>query len=219
MLLIDQMRKLSLSKYKIAVLASGNGSNLQSIIDAVECGELANAEICGVITDRIDAYAITRARTHQIAAYEIIKKSFANKDSFNNALHQKLKEFNPDLIVLAGFLSIIPSQTVKEFSNKIINIHPSLIPKYCGMCYYGIKVHEAVIEANDTVSGATVHYVDEGVDTGKIIIQQSVKVEQSDTPSTLAAKVLEVEHKLIVEAIKQFINNKEKEIEKSNNKR
>lgn len=191
---------------KLVVLASGGGSNLQSIIDAVNRGEI-NARISAVIADRAGAFALERAKSAGIAAVLVNrrdKNEFPDKNAFNRKMAAEINEHAPDLIVLAGYLSILPPEIVSNYKNRIINIHPSLIPKFCGMGFYGSKVHEAVLAAGETESGATVHYVDEGVDTGGIILQRSVPVKNGDTVETLAARVLEIEHEIIVEAVKKL---------------
>lgn len=191
---------------RLVVLTSGGGSNLQSIIDAVDRGEI-NAKIAAVFADRADAFALERAKNAGIPAILVNRRdktAFPDKDAFNRKMADEINKYAPDLIVLAGYLSILPPEIVKNYKNRIINIHPSLIPKFCGMGFYGIKVHAAVLAAGETESGATVHYVDEGVDTGGIILQRSVPVIDGDTPETLAARVLEVEHEILVESIKKL---------------
>ncbi len=190
---------------RLAILASGGGSNLQSIIDAVESGELISEIVC-VISNKVDAHALTRARTHNIEAIYINPKSGAPEATSGMSYDQKLltalEEQNIDLVVLAGYLKIIQPEMIDAYPGKIINIHPSLLPKYGGQGYYGIHVHKAVVEAGDKESGATVHFVDKGIDTGKIILQKSVPVLPGDSPQTLQKRVLEeVEHKIFVEAI------------------
>jgi len=190
----------------IVVLVSGGGSNLQAIIDAVSRGEI-DAHITAVIADRRGAFALERAKSAGIPAIEIDrwdKNLFPQKEDFVQKVAETIDEYAPGLIVLVGYLSILPPETTEKYKNRIINVHPSLIPKFCGMGFYGMKVHEAVLAAGETESGATVHYVDEGVDTGGIILQEKVPVIAGDTAKTLAARVLEVEHRIIVEAIKQL---------------
>ena len=183
---------------RLAILASGGGSNLQSIIDAVENGQLKSNIIC-VISNKEDAYALERAKKHQIQAIFIDPKS-KNK-SYDDQLLDLLKEKEIDLVVLAGYLKIIPAEMIDHYPRKIINIHPSLLPKYGGQGYYGMHVHNAVVEAGDKTSGATVHFVDKGIDTGEIILQRSLEV-QGDSPQTLQKRILEeIEHKILVEAI------------------
>jgi phosphoribosylglycinamide formyltransferase-1 len=187
--------------FRISVLVSGNGSNLQCIIDAVEDGRIPNSKIVGVISSNENAYALERARQHEIPATAITKHEYADIRDRMDAILQVLEGENPDLIVLAGYLSILPPKVVQKYKGQIINIHPALLPKFGGKDFYGIHVHEAVLEAGETESGATVHYVDEGVDTGKIILQEKVPVLPGDDPQTLRERVLEVEHKILPEAI------------------
>lgn len=187
--------------FRISVLVSGNGSNLQCIIDAVEDGRIPNSKIVGVISSSENAYALERARQHEIPATAITKHEYADIRDRMDAILQVLDGEHPDLIVLAGYLSILPAKVVEKYRGKIINIHPALLPKFGGKDFYGIHVHEAVLAAGETESGATVHYVDEGVDTGKIILQEKVPVLPGDEPQVLRERVLEVEHKILPEAI------------------
>lgn len=191
---------------KIAVLVSGSGSNLQALIDNVESGEI-NGEIVVVISDKKDAYALERAKNHGIKSLFIDKKEYASREAFHDKFIDILKEADVQLVVLAGFLSILGANFVKAFEGRIINIHPSLIPSFCGAGLYGQKVHKAAIEYGVKVSGATVHFVDEGTDTGKIILQEAVQVMEDDTPETLGARVLEVEHRILSEAVRIWITN------------
>ena len=184
-------------KVRIAVLVSGGGTNLQTLIDSVQKGDI-NGEITIVISDRENAYALERARKHGIKAIYIDRKHCAER------LMQELREMNVELVVLAGFLSILDRELVKAYEGRIINIHPSLIPAFCGKGFYGEKVHNAVVEYGVKVSGATVHFVDEGTDSGPIILQESVPVYAEDTAETLAARVLEVEHRLLPAAVRLF---------------
>lgn len=183
----------------IVVLVSGRGTDLQSIIDAVEEGWL-KVDIKAVISDKEDAYALERAKQHGIPTYVLSKKVL--KSEFQEALLSLLTMLNPDLVVLAGFLTILSPQVVERFPQKIINIHPALLPSFCGKGFYGMKVHEAVYESGVKYTGCTVHFVDAGVDAGPIILQEVVKVDDDDTPETIAEKVLEVEHRLLPTAIK-----------------
>lgn len=196
-----------MSKLKIAVLASGSGSNLQALIDAVDGGSI-NGRIELVITDRLGAYAMQRAENHSIAAICIDRKSYTNKADFDLQLINNLSEVCPDLIILAGYLSILSSDLTHKYQGKIINIHPSLLPTFGGKGFYGERVHKAVIESGTKISGATVHFVDENTDTGPIILQEVVAVLKDDTPETLAKRVLAVEHRLIVKATALFCDNK-----------
>jgi phosphoribosylglycinamide formyltransferase-1 len=176
---------------KIAVLVSGGGTNLQAIIDRVKDGTIADAEIDVVISNNKGAYALERAEKAGIDALVISPKDFEDRAQFNQALLSELKARNVDLVVLAGYLVVVPEAVISEFRNRIINIHPSLIPSFCGKGYYGLKVHEAVLSRGVKVTGATVHFVDEGTDTGPIILQKAVEVKQSDTPEVLQRRVME----------------------------
>lgn len=185
---------------RIAVLVSGSGSNLQSIIDAVENHTLTS-QIVSVISNKEDAFGLERAKTHHIPAYFINPK----EEGYDEKLLARLQEDQVDLVVLAGYLKIVDANLIKAYRGRIINIHPSLLPKFGGKGYYGIRVHEAVLAAGESESGATVHFVDEGVDTGKTILQKTVPVYETDTPQLLQQRVLhEVEHKILVEAIKKL---------------
>ncbi len=196
---------------KIAVLVSGGGTNLQAIIDSIADGTITNTEICLVYSNNPNAYAIERARKAGIPTAVKSPKEFANRADFNEALLKILVDAAPDLIVLAGCLVVIPEAVVKAFPNKIINIHPSLIPSFCGTGYYGLKVHEKVLERGVRVSGATVHFVDEGTDTGPIILQKAVYVRQDDTPETLQRRIMEqAEWKIMPMAIDLIANSKVK---------
>lgn len=196
-----------MSKLKIAVLASGSGSNLQALIDAVDGGSI-NGRIELVITDRLGAYALQRAENHGITATCIDRKSYTNKADFDLQLINNISEVHPDLIILAGYLSILSSDLTHKYQGNIINIHPSLLPAFGGKGFYGERVHKAVIESGAKLSGATVHFVDENTDTGPIILQEVVAVLEDDTPETLAKRVLAVEHRLIVKATALFCDNK-----------
>ena len=176
---------------RLAVLVSGGGTNLQAIIDAIDKKTITNAEISVVISNNPGAYALERAKTHGIDALCVSPKNYENRAAFNQALLETLQSFKPDLVVLAGCLVVIPEIMVKAFPNKIINIHPALIPAFCGTGYYGLKVHEAVLKRGAKVTGATVHFVDEGTDTGPIILQKAVEVKEGDTPEILQRRVME----------------------------
>lgn len=194
---------------KVVVLVSGGGTNLQAIIDAVEAKTITNTEIIGVISNNKNAYALERAKKHGIQALCISPKDYESREAFNNAFLDELNKLNPDLIVLAGFLVVIPEKMIKQYENKIINIHPSLIPSFCGTGYYGLKVHEAALKRGVKVVGATVHFVDEGTDTGPIILQKAVEVEQGDTPSILQHRVMEqAEWKILPKAVDLIANGK-----------
>lgn len=192
---------------RVVVLVSGGGTNLQAILDAMDNGKIKNAEVVGVISNNANAYALTRAEQHNIPNECISPKNYENRDVFNDALLEGVSKYNPDLLVLAGFLVAIPEKMVKAFPEKIINIHPSLIPSFCGKGYYGLKVHEAALQRGVKVTGATVHYVDEGTDTGKIIFQKPVMIEDGDTPEILQKRVMEqAEWIILPEAINMIAN-------------
>ena len=176
---------------KIVVCVSGGGTNLQAILDALESGRITDTEILAVISNNPGAKALDRARDHGIPAICLSPKQYPDREAFNEAFTEKLTELGPDLVVLAGFLVRIPPQMVARFSNRIINIHPSLIPSFCGVGYYGLKVHEKVLERGVKVTGATVHFVNEGMDEGPIIAQKAVEVEEGDTPEILQRRVME----------------------------
>lgn len=195
----------------VVVLVSGGGTNLQAIIDAVENGTITNTKLIGVISNNKGAYALERAAKHNIPGTCISPKHFESRDAFNQAFLDKLDQLNPDLIVLAGFLVVIPPAMIQKYENRIINIHPSLIPSFCGTGYYGLKVHEAALARGVKVVGATVHFVDEGTDTGPIILQKAVEVEPGDTPKDLQLRVMEqAEWKILPKAIDLIANNKVK---------
>lgn len=194
---------------KVVVLVSGGGTNLQAIIDAVEGGSITNTEIVGVISNNKNAYALERAQKAGIPNVCISPKNFATRDEFNQALLDTVDEFHADLVVLAGFLVVIPEIMIEKYRNRIINIHPSLIPSFCGTGFYGLKVHEAALEKGVKVVGATVHFVDEGTDTGAIILQKAVEVQQGDTPEVLQRRVMEeAEWKILPKAIDLIANGK-----------
>ena len=176
---------------RIAVLVSGGGTNLQAIIDGVEQGKITNTEICCVISNNPGAYALKRAEKHKIEGVCISPADYRTREEFHDALLNKLLDLQVDLIVLAGCLVVIPEKIIKAFENRIINIHPSLIPSFCGTGYYGLKVHEKALERGVKVSGATVHFVDEGTDTGPIIDQKAVYVQEGDTPEILQRRIME----------------------------
>ena len=192
---------------RVAVLVSGGGTNLQAIIDAVKDGTITNTELVAVISNNANAYALTKE--NGIEALCISPKDYADRADFHKALLEKINELKVDLIVLAGYLVKIPEEMVHQYSHRIINIHPSLIPSFCGVGYYGLHVHEAVLEKGVKVTGATVHYVDEGMDTGEIIAQKPVMVEEGDTPEILQKRVMEqAEWKLLPAAINMIANQK-----------
>ncbi len=192
---------------RIAVMVSGGGTNLQAIIDAVKDGTITNTEIVAVISNNQDAYALTRAEENGIKAMCVSPKNYESREIFNQALLDEVNKLNVDLIVLAGFLVRIPEAMVHQYSHRIINIHPSLIPSFCGVGFYGLKVHEAALEKGVKVTGATVHYVDEGMDTGEIIAQKAVEVLPGDTAEILQRRVMEqAEWKLLPQAINMIAN-------------
>ena len=192
---------------KVAVLVSGGGTNLQAIMDAIDNGTITNAEIKVVISNNAGAYALERAKNKGIDAVCVSPKDFESRDVFNDALLAKIDEYQVDLIVLAGFLVKIPEKLVEKYERRIINIHPSLIPSFCGVGYYGLKVHEAALARGVKVTGATVHYVDAGMDTGPIILQKAVYVEEGDTPEILQRRVMEqAEWQILPQAINMIAN-------------
>ena len=187
---------------KIAGLVSGGGTNLQAVLDAIDNGTIQNAEVKVVISNNAGAYALERAKNHGITGECISPKTYENRAAFHQALLERLQAYDVDLVVLAGYLVAIPACVVEAFPNRIINIHPSLIPSFCGVGYYGLKVHEGVLNRGVKVTGATVHFVDTGTDTGPIILQKAVEVKQGDTPEVLQRRVMEqAEWKILPEAI------------------
>ena len=196
---------------KVAVLVSGGGTNLQAIIDAMDNGTITNAKIEVVISNNPNAYALERAKKHNIMALCISPKSYENRAAFNADFLEKLNEYKVDLVVLAGFLVVIPPEMIAQYRNRIINIHPSLIPSFCGTGFYGLKVHEGALSRGVKVTGATVHFVDEGTDTGPIILQKAVAVEEDDTPEILQRRVMEqAEWKIMPQAIDLIANGRVK---------
>ena len=176
---------------RVVVLVSGGGTNLQAIIDSVESGNIPNTELVGVISNNKDAYALERAKNHNIPAFGISPKDYETRELFHEALMEKLAELKVDLIVLAGCLIKIPDEMVREYNNRIINIHPSLVPSFSGVGFYGLKVHKAALERGVKITGATVHFVNEIVDGGKILNQKAVEVMEDDTPEVLQKRVME----------------------------
>jgi phosphoribosylglycinamide formyltransferase-1 len=190
-------------------MVSGGGTNLQAVIDGVEKGSISNAEIAGVISNNKNAYALERAKNHGIPAQCISPKDFADRGKFNEKLLEAVEGYMPDLIVLAGFLVVIPPEMTVKYKDRMINIHPSLIPSFCGTGYYGLKVHEAALARGVKVVGATVHFVDEGTDTGPIILQKAVEVQPGDTAEILQRRVMEqAEWKILPRAIDLIANGK-----------
>ena len=187
---------------RITVLVSGGGTNLQAIIDALAAGEIHNAEIVRVISNNPGAYALTRAENAGIEAVCISPKTFDDREKYHEALIASIDEAGTDLIVLAGCMVVLPPALINKYSGRIINIHPALIPSFCGKGFYGLRVHEAVLERGVKLTGATVHFVDEGTDTGPIILQKAVEVQPDDTPETLQRRVMEeAEWKIMPRAI------------------
>ncbi len=192
---------------RVGVMVSGGGTNLQAILDAVEEGRITNAEIEVVISNNPGTYALERAKNHGIEAVCMSPKDYETRDDFNRAFLEKVDEYHLDLIVLAGFLVKIPEAMVEKYEHRIINIHPSLIPSFCGVGYYGLKVHEAALARGVKVTGATVHYVDGGMDTGPIILQKAVEVQENDTPELLQRRVMEqAEWVILPKAIDMIAN-------------
>ncbi len=192
---------------KVAVLVSGGGTNLQAIMDAIDNGTITNTEIKVVISNNAGAYALERAKNKGIDGVCVSPKDYESREIFNDALLAKIDEYGVDLIVLAGFLVKIPEKLVAKYEGRIINIHPSLIPSFCGVGYYGLKVHEAALARGVKVTGATVHYVDAGMDTGPIILQKAVYVEEGDTPEILQRRVMEqAEWQILPQAINMIAN-------------
>ena len=193
----------------IVVLVSGGGTNLQAIMDKIADGTVTNTKIAAVISNNANAYALERAKNAGIPAECISPKQFENRELFNEALLAGVKKYNPDLVVLAGFLVIIPPMLISEYRNRLINIHPSLIPSFCGTGYYGLKVHEAVLARGNKVTGATVHFVDEGTDTGPILLQKAVYVQKDDTAEVLQKRVMvEAEWEILPQAIDAIANGR-----------
>lgn len=194
---------------KIAVLVSGGGTNLQAIIDSIKENKITNAEIKVVISNNENAYALERARMNGIQAEYLSPKQFPNREAFGEALVAQLNNYKIDLVVLAGYLVIVPELLVKNYRNKIINVHPSLIPAFCGMGYYGLKVHEEALKRGVKLTGATVHFVDEIADHGPIILQKAVQVKEEDTPEILQKRVMEeAEWNILPQAIDLIANDK-----------
>lgn len=191
----------------ISVLVSGGGTNLQAVIDGIKERKIRNAKINLVLSSNADAYALKRAGRENIHTVVINKDTEPDSDRRADLIIDALDKADTDYIILAGYMSILPGEIVKKYEKRIINIHPSLIPKHCGKGFYGSRVHESVIKAGDKESGATVHFVDEGVDTGEIIMQEKVSVFPDDSPDSLAERVLEVEHRILVKSVDKVINN------------
>ena len=194
---------------RVVVMVSGGGTNLQAVIDSVKDGTITNTQIVGLISNNKNAYALKRAEENDIPSMCVSPKDFETRDIFNEKLLEAVGSFKPDLVVLAGFLVVIPPEMIRKYENRMINIHPSLIPSFCGKGYYGLKVHEAALARGVKVVGATVHFVDEGTDTGPIILQKAVEVQQGDTPEVLQRRVMEqAEWKILPRAIDLIANGK-----------
>ena len=194
---------------RIAVLVSGGGTNLQAIIDKIAEGVITNTEIAVVISNNKNAYALERAKQAGIEAVCVSPKDYENREQFNQEFLKTLDSYQVDLVVLAGFLVVIPPAMIQKYENRIINIHPSLIPSFCGTGYYGLKVHEGALARGVKVTGATVHFVDEGTDTGPIILQKAVEVQNGDTPEILQRRVMEqAEWEILPRAIHLIANGK-----------
>jgi len=195
------------------VMVSGGGTNLQAILDAIEAGTITNTEIVVIISNNPGAYALERAKNYGIDGVCLSPKSFESREAFSEAFLQKVDEYQLDLIVLAGFLVTIPTAMITKYEHRIINIHPSLIPSFCGVGYYGLKVHEAALARGVKITGATVHYVDNGMDTGPIILQKAVEVHDGDTPEVLQKRVMEqAEWVILPQAINMIANQQESKI-------
>lgn len=194
---------------RVGVMVSGGGTNLQAILDAIDAGKITNAEIAVVISNNPGAYALERAKNHGIEALCMSPKDYESRAAFNEAFLAKVDEYQLDLIVLAGFLVKIPEEMTRRYEHRIINIHPSLIPSFCGVGYYGLKVHEAALARGVKVTGATVHFVDSGMDTGPIILQKAVEVQPGDTPEILQRRVMEqAEWVILPQAIDMIANGR-----------
>ncbi len=194
---------------RTAVLVSGGGTNLQALMDAIDNGTVTNTQIVTVISNNKKAYALERARNHGIPGQCISPKDFENRELFYDAMMEALEEAQADLIVLAGYLVVIPERMIQKYRNRIINIHPSLIPSFCGTGYYGLKVHEGALKRGVKITGATCHFVDEGTDTGPIILQKAVEVKEGDTPEILQRRVMEeAEWIILPKAVDLIANHK-----------
>ncbi len=194
---------------RVGVMVSGGGTNLQAILDAIDAGRITNAQIAVVISNNPGAYALERARNHGIEALCMSPKDYESRAAFNEAFLAKVEEYRLDLIVLAGFLVKIPEEMTRRYERRIINIHPSLIPSFCGVGYYGLRVHEAALARGVKVTGATVHFVDSGMDTGPIILQKAVEVQPGDTPEILQRRVMEqAEWVILPQAIDMIANGR-----------
>lgn len=191
---------------RLVVMISGGGSNMQALIDAIEAKDI-NAKIVGVICGKAEAFGLTRAKNAGISSTIVVRKNYQSAQAFNTANLAAIENYKPDGIVLTGYLSMIGKNIISKYPNKIINIHPSLIPSFCGKGFYGCKVHQGVLNYGAKLSGATTHFVDEGADTGPVIMQKSVPVYSNDTVKSLGARVLKIEHEILVQTVKLFCNN------------
>ncbi len=194
---------------RVTVLVSGGGTNLQAILDAVDSGKIRNAQVVSVISNNPKAYALERAKKHGIPAVCISPKAYESREAFHEGLLAAIDEAEPDLVVLAGCLVVIPPCVIRKYRGRMINIHPSLIPSFCGTGYYGLKVHEEALKRGVKVTGATVHMVDEGTDTGPILLQKAVEVQKGDTPEILQRRVMEQAEWVILPRAIDAIANKE----------
>lgn len=194
---------------RIAVCVSGGGTNLQAIIDRIADGTIRNAELVKIISNKPGVYALERAKNAGVESTVVSPKEYGTREEFNEALLKSIDDCSPDLIVLAGFLVVLPEAIVKKYAGRIINIHPSLIPSFCGDGYYGLKVHEAALKRGVKVTGATVHFVDEGTDTGPIILQKAVYIKDGDTPEVLQKRVMEEAEWIILPKAIDMIANGE----------
>lgn len=194
---------------RVCVCVSGGGTNLQAIIDAIDAGRITNAQLVRVISNNKGAYALERAKNKGIDAVCVSPKDYEDRERFNEAFLRCVDEVKPDLIVLAGFLVVIPPAVIQQYEGRIINVHPALIPSFCGKGYYGLRVHEAALARGVKVTGATVHFVDEGTDTGPILLQKAVDVLPGDTPEVLQRRVMEqAEWVILPRAIDLIANDK-----------
>ncbi|MFG6367663.1 MAG: phosphoribosylglycinamide formyltransferase [Lachnospiraceae bacterium] len=192
---------------RVCVCVSGGGTNLQALIDAIDLGTVTNTQIVRVISNNKGAYALERAKKKEIDAIAVSPKDYENRELFNEAFLQNVDEAEPDLIVLAGFLVVLPPKMIQKYEGRIINIHPALIPSFCGKGYYGLRVHEAALARGVKITGATVHYVDEGTDTGPILLQKAVEVLPDDTPQVLQQRVMEqAEWVILPQAVDMIAN-------------
>jgi phosphoribosylglycinamide formyltransferase-1 len=198
----------TLNPLRVVVLVSGGGTNLQAIIDGIESGSIRNTAITGVISNNRSAYALERARKHGIKSVCLSPKDFASRAEFHQRLYDEIALLDPDLLVTSGFLVKVPDEIVRRYAGRIINIHPSLIPSFCGVGYYGLKVHEEALKRGVKITGATVHYVDEGMDTGPILLQKAVEVLPGDTPEVLQQRVMEQAERVILPQAIDWISMK-----------